>query len=313
MSSGRGHPARLLRWYPAAWRDRYGDELVALIEDMSDGHPVSRRTRATIAWAGMCEHGHQVGVLGRTRNPWERLRAGALVVLCAWSAFVIAGASFQKMAEHFPPVLAAGPRNAATIPYDVLQTLATVGACLVILGAVVALPAFVRLLRAGGWAGIRRPVGRAVAATVVVGLAVVPLALWAQHLTPGQRNGRDVVYSLAFVAWGLGAAGVVALWTAAVVTTVRRLSLAPAALLVEALLAGALATAMIVMTLAAAAWWAVVATYAPWFLHGTAPGTPGSAFNLQAVTTVALMAVAAAVALFGMARLRTSWADTRAA
>ena len=33
-------PASLLRWYPRAWRERYGGELAALIQDnLDEGRP----------------------------------------------------------------------------------------------------------------------------------------------------------------------------------------------------------------------------------------------------------------------------------
>jgi len=40
--AGPGEPAdprvaRLLRWYPPAWRERYADEFVAMVEDTLDG------------------------------------------------------------------------------------------------------------------------------------------------------------------------------------------------------------------------------------------------------------------------------------
>ncbi len=47
-----GHPdelGRLLRWYPPAWRDRYGDELVALLEDELDGTAPTVRLRVSLA------------------------------------------------------------------------------------------------------------------------------------------------------------------------------------------------------------------------------------------------------------------------
>ena len=30
-------PRKLLRWYPRAWRERYGEEFLAMIEDSLDG------------------------------------------------------------------------------------------------------------------------------------------------------------------------------------------------------------------------------------------------------------------------------------
>ena len=36
-------PASLLRWYPRVWRERYGSELVALIQDnLNEGRPAWR-------------------------------------------------------------------------------------------------------------------------------------------------------------------------------------------------------------------------------------------------------------------------------
>ena len=40
---------RLLQWYPANWRKRYGEELAGLLVDMSDGRRLSWRLRADVA------------------------------------------------------------------------------------------------------------------------------------------------------------------------------------------------------------------------------------------------------------------------
>jgi hypothetical protein len=42
-------PASLLRWYPRAWRERYGAELAALIQDdLDDGWPAGSSSRVLI-------------------------------------------------------------------------------------------------------------------------------------------------------------------------------------------------------------------------------------------------------------------------
>jgi hypothetical protein len=33
----RSDPAKLLRWYPRTWRERYGEEFLAMVEDSLDG------------------------------------------------------------------------------------------------------------------------------------------------------------------------------------------------------------------------------------------------------------------------------------
>jgi hypothetical protein len=48
----------LLRWYPASWRERYGDELVALLEDRSYGGRLTLHARLELAWAGLRERVH---------------------------------------------------------------------------------------------------------------------------------------------------------------------------------------------------------------------------------------------------------------
>ncbi len=52
--------AKLLRWYPRAWRDRYGEEFLAMVEDSLDGERPGRRLRLSVAWAGLRERGHRV-------------------------------------------------------------------------------------------------------------------------------------------------------------------------------------------------------------------------------------------------------------
>ena len=67
--------SRLLKWYPPRWRGRYGEEMVALMEDVLDGQAPSRRLRLSLVWAGLRERGHEAGLLGKTAPAVER-RAG---------------------------------------------------------------------------------------------------------------------------------------------------------------------------------------------------------------------------------------------
>jgi hypothetical protein len=65
-------PARLLRWYPRAWRDRYGDELAAVIQDdLDEGRP-AWRLRLSVAGGG--ERG-RAGHDPASRPPGQALRA----------------------------------------------------------------------------------------------------------------------------------------------------------------------------------------------------------------------------------------------
>jgi len=57
MKPAGSDAAKLLRWYPRAWRERYGEEFLAMVEDSLDGRRPSLRLRASVAWAGLRERG----------------------------------------------------------------------------------------------------------------------------------------------------------------------------------------------------------------------------------------------------------------
>jgi hypothetical protein len=46
---------RALRWYPAAWRLRYGEELVALLQETYGDGPLSLRVQMSLVFSGMRE------------------------------------------------------------------------------------------------------------------------------------------------------------------------------------------------------------------------------------------------------------------
>jgi hypothetical protein len=50
-------PQRSLRWYPSAWRRRYGEELIALLEDTYGDGPLPLRCRMSLFRSGMIERG----------------------------------------------------------------------------------------------------------------------------------------------------------------------------------------------------------------------------------------------------------------
>ena len=68
MTRGRD-PERLLRWYPAAWRRRYGAELVTLLEDTYGAGPVPWRCRLALLWAGTAERLRESGLRGSAGWP----------------------------------------------------------------------------------------------------------------------------------------------------------------------------------------------------------------------------------------------------
>jgi hypothetical protein len=244
---------RLLAWYPARWRARYGEELAALILDMTDGRRLSWRLRADIAAAGTRE---------RLRGAGDA-RSGGRLVLWAWATFIIAGVIVAKASEHWQTTLpAAGhPILAAAIP--ALTILASATALLVLAGIALTIPSLIAFLQTGGWPKIRAWILTAAALTITLLAATVAIAAWAHGLTHAARNGHDALYTTAFLIWATLAAITLLAWTKAATTTADRLTLTPTTLHLHARLAPAITIAMTLMTATTMTVWVAVAIVSP--------------------------------------------------
>jgi hypothetical protein len=191
---------RSLRWYPESWRARYGDELTALLEDTygPDG-PVPRRARISLVRSGLSERLRAAGVVGSLPSQDEGRRAGAVLVLCGWAMFVVAGAIFGKFTDNWSRGTPPAGRWLATGGYGAVLLVGILGCVLVSVAAVVTTPAFVRFVRRGGWPAVRRPVRRAAVAALGAGVLLTGGIAWAHQLSPRDRSGGLVVYSIVFV------------------------------------------------------------------------------------------------------------------
>jgi hypothetical protein len=288
---------RLLRFYPVSWRACYGEELAGLIADMSDGRRLSWRLRADVAAAGARE---------RLRGPGAGdPRSGGQRVLWAWAIFILAGAIVAKTTEHWQQALPAGSHPVATAAFAALFVMAIVTAVLVLAGIALAIPSLIVFLRAGGWPRIRPWVLAAAVLTTLLVAATVALAGWAHTLTPDARNGHDLLYAGAFLAWAALAATSLLAWTRAATLTASRIDLSPTALQLHARLVPAIAVAMAVMTTATLLWWVAVAVVSPGALTGP-PTTPHASAVVPAlVAAAALMTMATALAAAGARRANT--------
>jgi len=287
-----------MRCYPSTWRARYGEELEALLVETSADGRISWRTQIDVAIGGGREWLRAAG-LGDAGTPADRARAGALLALCAWALFVIAGSGVQKVSEHWQSATGGALPSAA---FDVLVATAVGASLLVATGMAVTLPSFARFLRDGGWPTIRR---RALAAAFVSGATVgvtVGLVVWAHRLTGNERAGQDAGYAVAFVLWALLVIACLGAWTVAAITTARRLRLPAATLGLQARLACAVTVAMGLMTVATVVWWVALADAAPWFLAGRPAGAAGSPFAPQLVAAAGLMVLATALSAAGAQR-----------
>ena len=295
-----------LRWYPRAWRLRYGAELEGLMEELDDRERSSLATRFDLARGGLAER-FRILAPGPLA-PRERAREGALLVVHAWMLFVIGGFGIAKLSEHWQAVTPAAKQSLPAHAFTVLYWTAGVGSVLVLAGVVLALPALFALLRRGGFAGIRRPLVRAVLLTILGVACTAGLSRWAHTLGPAKRNGGDSLYSAAFALCALLVASCLFAWSTAAAVIARRLELPRTILRLEAALAGAVGAAMLVMAAATTIWWAALANAAPWFFSGRPVGTGGSVLQPNLIAASVLIATATALGFVGAERsLRAGW------
>ncbi len=295
---------RLLRWYPAAWRDRYGEEFLVFMQDSFGPGKPPLAARLSIATGGIRERVWRSGLSGDSVPPADRVRAGVLMVLVSWTAMVVAGASFAKMSEHFDDALAAGSsaHHLPDISYTLIQAAAGVAGLIVISAVGLALPAFVRCLRLGGWPPIRAHVLRAVLCSSLTAGVTAPLLVWAHHLSSHQRNGGSAGYGILFLTWAALVVVTMVLWTVLAVVAAQNVTFSRSLLAAEAGLATAVALAIVVILAAATLWWILIAQRAPTFFSGDS-ATP---LNARLIATVAVMAIAAVAATAGAVRIAQS-------
>ena len=121
----------LLRSYPPAWRLRYGAELAAVLE----ADVLTARACVDVVRSGIVERLRGGGLVGDDLPADDQIRSGALVVLCAWTAFVVAGCGFQKVSEHWQDGTRATARGVPNGAFDVLVAAAAAGSVVAAAGA----------------------------------------------------------------------------------------------------------------------------------------------------------------------------------
>jgi hypothetical protein len=248
-------PASLLRWYPRAWREQYGEELLALIQDtLEDGRP-TWRLRLGVIQGGLRERGHQVWRVAEAAfRGW--LPMGVVVGLVVAS---IPG----NLKTPLPPARA----GQATAAFDALAgILALTGVC-VLAGALVAVPAFAAFLRKGGWPKIRRRVAWAAAATVVAGGALTWLALMLGAMTFAQMD-HSLSYLMGEIAASLALMVALGLWTSVARATAKQLRFGPRARAAQPLLYVVTTLAALTILSANLIWTAVIEPSLLWLVVG---------------------------------------------
>jgi hypothetical protein len=248
---------RLLRWYPRAWRERYGDEFLAMVEDTLDGRRPGWRLHLGVAWAGLRERARRArpaalrrmmahdrhrplhpGRHARDTSPksvsWLSTVGAAALVSLFWFGQNLALAPFWADARRHA-------RGAAAA--DVMTGLFVAVGASVAVAALAAGPALARFLRAGSWPGVRRPVIQVAVATVVAVAVLTQYILMARSTTSGHLVGS--VPSLArLIAVLVSLEAAERFWRKAATTMAGQLELGPRVRAVQVVLNAVVAAAV---------------------------------------------------------------------
>ncbi len=289
-----------LRWYPRAWRERYGDELTVLMEQLDERERSSRATKLDLMRGGLAER-FRILAPGPLA-PRERVREGVLLVLYAWVLFVIGGIAVAKLSEHWQAVAPVQDRATPSRAFSVLYWTAGIGSAVILAGVVICAPALVSLLRRGGFNEIRRPLLRASAITILAISATIGLSIWAHTLSTADRNGGDLLYNVAFAGWALLAIFFLFAWATAGAATARRIEFSPAILRIETAFAAVAGAAMVIMLIATGIWWISLNSTAPWVLSGARPSSGAFVLEPNIIAAAILMTSGAALGLLGVTR-----------
>jgi len=302
--------ARLLRWYPAPWRARYGDEFAELLIAEFAEQPRSWRRAADVARGGVIARLTRAGLTGHRLEPAEQVRAGLATAACALAAFLAPGIAMWAQLTigwDWAPPAAGG----ATIAMVTMTAAAALLAVLALLAAAPLAWSAARSLR-------RRPARRALrgpALLAAVGTAVLAVGShhfqnawpgtgahpWAQPgLVPAgvaafswaatlsvsaywAHPAALAAFPAAEIAWMAVSPAALIIAVTGVAGLVRRLDLSPRILRYEAWLASSAGAAMAVF-LAGACCWVLVAGSGPGLFHAGAIDVGSLAVMLLALS-----------------------------
>ena len=253
-------PARLLRWYPRAWRERYGEELLALIQDTLDEGRPTWRLRLGVIWGGLREQVHQAVRAGK---------AAAKGTSSGWLTAVIAGMALGNLPWNLKAPLPPARAWQKTAAFDVLAGAFAVTGVVVLAGGLVAAPAFIAFLREGGWPKIRRRVAWAAGATVAAGAGLAGLFLGERSMSSAQVN-HSWTFGAGVAATTVALVTASGLWACAATATAKHLKLATRARAAQPLLGAVTLTAALAIVPANLIWLAATQSSLPWLVVGVA-------------------------------------------
>jgi hypothetical protein len=313
--------ARLLRWYPPAWRARYGEEFTELLIAEFAERPRSWRRAADVARGGLLARLTGAGLTSHELAPSEQVRAGLATAVCSLAAFLAFGIAMWSQLtvgwEWAPP-----SATATRVGMVAMSAAALLLAVLVVLAVAPLAVAAARAVARGQARRLRGPLLLAVAGAVVLAIGshhfqnawpgtgghswaqqgLVPGGVaafsWAATLSVSSYWAHPAALSAfpaAEIAWMAVSPVALTALVAGVTGTMRRLDWPPRLLRYEAWLVSAAAVGMTVFLAGGCCW--VLA-------GGTRPGL----FHAGAidVASLAVMMLALSVARRATGRARKS-------
>jgi hypothetical protein len=317
---------RLLRCYPPAWRERYGDEFAELLIEEIGERPRSWVRTADVMRSGALARLTAAGITGAALAPEEQIRAGLAWLGGALAAFLVLGiALWSQLTIGWQW---SAPDAPATRVAMFVMSGAVLGLCvLALLSAIPVVWSLGASIGRGEHRGLRKPLAWAVAGAAAFTLGslhfghgwpgtgghpwgergLVPAAVarvcWAATLwitSYWAHPGALSSFPAAEIAWMV--VGPVALLATAVGVskTLRRLRLSPRVLRYELYLGGAATGATAVFLAGAGSW---VVSGAP---------APRGLFRVGAIDGAAVAAMTGALVLSFRAIQRTLAASRHA-
>ena len=179
--------------YPVAFRRRYGDEMLALLEDS----PPGPRGTLDLMRGAISAHARPPAGLTSSISGEDRLRATSSGVLSCWIAFAAAGFGFYKTTEDHQFSSLGGAHLAIGGAHTAIQGLAVLASIAVLAGALPLIVAAVRQSRRSR--PVRNAIGLAAGAVAIFAISTAALVVFANSA----RSLSDGAAGLAFSAWVL--------------------------------------------------------------------------------------------------------------
>jgi hypothetical protein len=289
-----------LRLYPLAYRRRYGDEMLALLDE----RPSTRHTVLDLLRGALVAHVRPADGPAGTVGPADRVRASTSGILLCWIFFAAAGFGFYKSTEDYPFSEAGHAHPVLSNAHLAVQALALMASAAVVLGALPLIAAAVAQARRepGAWRLIWRPLAPVIGFAALTAVFIAIAHTQAPNNGTAFGHGASIVWAIAGL--GSGVACVLACRAALFATPVG------AARLKIALTAGTLVTIAMVAIAAATALYAIALAADASQLAGE-PNGPFGLLSVRASLIVAVIVMVAAGALATVTTLR-GWRGERA-